>query len=486
MIPVLMLAVLLAGRRLNSLTFARDETWTLINVGARNYGPYTPAQALASDQALSPDQAFGWTLLVNRWGAMAGWSTVAMRALPFFFGLLALAMVYGAGADMFTHQTGTSASLLLLSSSLVIQYFHIARAFTPVLLFSVLTMWSYWRVALDQRPTSHASRAGLLLGGIGLLYSHYFASLLLPVLSLFHLLFVRKNRSWWRTTMLFALMLIAATPELLVLGNGVAHNVRRYTNSPKNLNVSEALVRLLYTFSNGIVSVPGRFAPFGQLLLPVLLFVLYKTRHHRHDTPRPAWFLAVMAVTFLLLLLSVTHFVPVLFNSRMRYLLVLWPPIMLLVSVWLHRLGKTRQRMADWILASLVASGIVLILNTPYYRHFDYHEESFVHVVDQALLRLARDDDFLIVHEGTLPFDHLNRDYYLHVWEYPREMVTDETKPEKTMRSATIFDRIWLLTTKTDIETVQRLSEKMLLCHQPVRRGDLVLGLYVHDKADCA
>ena len=65
-----------------------------------------------------------------------------------------------------------------------------------------ICIWYYWRVALYSQQPGTGAQAGLLLGSIGLLYSHYLGALLLPVLGLFHLLFVPKNRRWLRPALL--------------------------------------------------------------------------------------------------------------------------------------------------------------------------------------------------------------------------------------------------------------------------------------------
>ena len=87
-------------------------------------------------------------------------------------------------------------------------------------------MWSYWRVALHPRPPGPGAQAGLLLGSIGLLYSHYFGSLVLPVLGLFHLLFVPKERRWWRTVLLVGLAALVAALQLPGFLNGLAKSRR--------------------------------------------------------------------------------------------------------------------------------------------------------------------------------------------------------------------------------------------------------------------
>ncbi|MCY3947266.1 MAG: glycosyltransferase family 39 protein [Anaerolineaceae bacterium] len=485
MIPLLLLAVFLAGRRLNSLTFTKDETWTLIYVGARNPGPYTIAQALESELDISGDQPFGWTILINRWGAVAGWSTVAMRAWSLLFGVLALAMLWRAGRDMFGDAVGLAACLLLMSSSLFMQYFHVARAFTAVVFFTSLTLWSYWRIALNQHLATRTGVAGLLPGGIGLLYSHYFAALLLPALGLFHLLFVRKDRRWWVTSLLFVLISLAATPELTALRIGVEHNVSQYGAGGPPLQLAEVLERLLYTMSNGVFHWPRSLNAVLLALIPIAVLALYRTRSRGSVQLRRSWFLGFTALFFFLLVVGVNHFVPVLFPSRMRYLLALWPPLTLIVAVAIHHLGRSRQRLADSLLAGIVASGIVLIFATPYYRQHDYHEESIIHLADQALQQLAGPDDFLLLHEEVLPSEPLNSDFYLKVWEYPREVISGETDPEQVVQSARNHSRVWLLAKEQGNVTERELAAAMRFCQRPVRRGDLVLTLYARSEADC-
>ena len=54
-IPLLLLAALLAGRRLNSWSFSADEASTMISAGARSFGPLTLAETLSTLNSVSPD-----------------------------------------------------------------------------------------------------------------------------------------------------------------------------------------------------------------------------------------------------------------------------------------------------------------------------------------------------------------------------------------------------------------------------------------------
>ena len=491
-IPLLLLAALLAGRRLNSLTFTEDETWTLIYVGARSFGPYTPAQALEAEQLVSSDQAFGWTLLINQWVHVAGWSTVAVRALPFLFGLLALAMVYRVGCGLFNHAVAINAALLLTSSVFFLQYFHIARAFTLVALFATLTLWGYWRVALRARPADRTARASLLLGGVGLLYSHYFASLLLPALGLFHLLFVRKDRRWWRTLLIFVLVGLSALPELVSVFNGMEHNLRRHGASGVAMNPPEASLRLLQILTNGLVELPQRTGPvvfFLFLLLLVLSIVLVWRRARNEAFVPAAWFLGVTSLMFVVMVLAANEVVPVLFHIRVRYFIALWPPAALLAGRGIWQLGHRWQRQADWLLACVVTTGIILFVQAQFFLSLDYHEASTVHLADQALVQQAQAEDLLLLEEAVMTMypiiNQVIREYYLKVWEYPREIITLAGEHEQALTQAQAHERVWLLVTEPDSEIERALAEGMVFCQRPVKRDGTVLTLYARSKTDC-
>ncbi len=411
-IPLLLLAALLAGRRLNSWSFSSDEVSTMISAGARSFGPLTLAETLSTLNSASPDQAFGWTLLMNRWGAVVGWSTVAARALAWLIGLLTLALVYRAGRSLFGRQIGVIAVLLLVTSVFFISYLHIARAFTTVALLTLVTLWCYWRVALQVRASDRWGQAGLLLGGIGLLYAHYFASLLLPALGLFHLFLVRKDRRWWRVTLILAVVALSALPELAVLRQGLEWNWQRFGMNAggKAMNPSEALLQILYNVSNSIVVLSQQLGPAVLLILLLSLLLLLWKRPS--GAVRAAWFLGVMSLLMLALALIVNEFVWVLWPSRVRYLIGLWPPLALLSGLGLRWLGRRRQRYADWLLAMWLAASIVLLLRTPLYQKLQFYHLSHVHIADQALVQLAQADDFLLLDAGVMPTDRWIPVYY--------------------------------------------------------------------------
>ena len=133
---------------------------------------------------------------------------------------------------------------------------HVARAFSMVALFAVMTIWSYWRLALRPPAMGRAARRNWgLVGSIGIFYTHYYSVLLLVGLGLWHLLFMPKNRRWWRPVLLWGLAGLAFLPELPGFLHGVTKTGR---GSPRSImRTPEVLPWFLYVLTNGIIHVSG-------------------------------------------------------------------------------------------------------------------------------------------------------------------------------------------------------------------------------------
>ena len=145
------------------------------------------------------------------------------------------------------------ATLLLAASAFFLLYLSYARAFSLVACFGTMCLWHYWRVALQPRPPGRVARAGLLLAATGLLYMHYFGALLLPVLGLFHLLFVPKNRRWWQPVLLFGLATLAAALQIPFYLQGLERAASDSSLQNRAMSAAELLVRFASFLTNGIV-----------------------------------------------------------------------------------------------------------------------------------------------------------------------------------------------------------------------------------------
>ena len=216
----LLLAAALAIPQLDRDAFHADESSSLIVAGALRPGPWSLAEVWSAVARRSPEQALGWPMLLSIWGRVAGWSEVAVRALTLFAGMLALAWVGRTGRDLFAPRAGLFATLLLAASAFFLLY--------PFLRSRLLTGGLPWHnvpLALLARrlaaATSGPGRCGqaccwqrpdcCTCTTSGRPAARH------PVLGLFHLLFVPKNRRWWQPVLLFGLATLARCPANTLL-----------------------------------------------------------------------------------------------------------------------------------------------------------------------------------------------------------------------------------------------------------------------------
>ena len=358
----LLLAAALVIPLLDVDAFNGDEPASLLAAGILRSGPWSLADVWDNTAPRHPP---GWVVLLSVWGLFVGWSEFAIRALSLFIGLLTLAWVYRAGRDFFVPAAGLIAALLLSASIFHLAYMARAGLYSPVALCAVICVWYYWRVALHPQQPGKSVQAGLLLGSIGLLYSHYLGALLLPVLGLFHLLFVPKNRRWWRPVLLIGLATLAGALQIPLLPRGVAYTESEVLGG-RILTAPAILSHLLSHMTNGLVA---QSHPAGEHLLLALLFVLMVAillRKRAGIDTRVVWLLVFATATLLALVIAVNEVLRIMTASRIRYIMPLWPMTALLVGAGLWRLANRHRILAAGMLALWLISGAWLAVATDY------------------------------------------------------------------------------------------------------------------------
>lgn len=356
LVALLLLTAALGARGLNADAIWYDEWWSIYAAGG---GPYP----LASVDDLLARSAEGqpWmpplhALTLAGWGALTGWTPAGMRALSWLPGLLTVACAYRLGVAVARDASGLDPRLVgfgtaaaLGGSAFVVYYLHEIRVYAVHLLLAVLAIWSYWRMLRPRR--SRWTPIALTLSWAGLLYSHFFGALLLGALTLYHLLAVPKDRRWWITAAAMFAAGLLFLPWLVVALNAGPAQVDPVLRA-NALTPAGIIERLLFMFSNG-----------GLSLLAILLVMSGVAR-----PARAVWFWLVVLVATAAI---GNQLVPVI--SELRYLLVAWPLLALLVGLGAARLSRRGIPPAliwgAWLIAgvwgSLNAAPLIVAYQSP-------------------------------------------------------------------------------------------------------------------------
>ena len=487
-LPPLLLAAALASSQLDNRAYAYDEMYSLFAAGARLRTPHAISEVWNTIAANSPEQALGWPVLLSVWVRFSGWSEVAVRALPLFAGLLALACAWRVGRDLFAPAAGLVAVLLLSTSGFFIGFMRFARAFSMVALFALVVIWCYWRIVLHPRPAKRAWAPGLLLASIGLCYIHYFAALLLPALALFHLLFIRRNGRWWLPPALFALAALTAALQLPVFLQGLENTLTNANVKLSVMNVPETLALFLNFLGNNTLFVPAASGWLALALLLALPYVAWR-RGSGRDRINTGWFIAFTFATLFLLYLAANELVGVLTSGSMRYLMPLWPLAALLVGLLVWRGRRHRLRLAEWALVGMIVTGLHASNHPKLKYSFNYGTVHLpLHLAHRELQTAARENDLLLLRGDALPQQGALQEFYIQALSLQKLYIKADG-PKPALLTSRQFPRVWLLQAGGDNEQLQDafalLPGEAIRCGQRLDQAGLVLELYAWTEEAC-
>ncbi len=404
----LLLAALLSSIQLDDNAFNRDEFKSLYSAGIYDAGPDTLQEVWQHVEETRPNQTQGWSKLLFVWGRLVGWHEPAIRALSSFAGLLTLAWLYRAGKVFFSPQVALLTVLLASASVFFLAYMAIARVFTLVALFTTLILWSYWRLAQATRPAGNAMLAVLFASSVGLLYSHYFAALLLPALAVFHLLFVPRGRRWWQVTMTLALAFLIALLQAPGFLNGLSLSGDNERLADRAMTVADIPGRLLYTLSNYLVTLQREAGEFFAAALLVILSLSSWRRLRSVSPASAAWLLTFVTAATFLFIVAANEVVRVMEQKRIRYMMSLLPPIALLVAHNLRMFFRIFPHASTGFLVFWLFLGPTLVLNETDFHAFRYR--TTFHHVQRLLQERVAVGDLVVIEDSMSSLEVL----YLH------------------------------------------------------------------------
>lgn len=478
LIPLLLLTTWLGARSLNADIVWIDEYHSLDDAGVSYFGPRGPVNIWVHLADRNPWHAPGYFMLLNVWSRLTGDEPAILRAMSLLIGLLTVAWTYRLGRDFVGPRVGLYAAVVLGISAFYAHFLHEMRVYTLFTLLSVFTTWAYLKII--SRPRAHwVYWLGFGVGAAALPYAHYYATLPLFAIAIYHLLFVKKDRRWWKVVGLMALAAAAFLPWMSVFLSVFRRTQEFERLAPRALTAGDALLALTHYFSN------------GAYLLFLGLCALGLTVKQRMSRS-----IVFLAVALLVLLLLTNEILKIMHGGRLRYLIAMWPLLSLVVGLGLARLHQWRAYAGIGVLALWGAFGLWNTVVTDITAGLDGSSYSFpLHIaanvlkVQQApgdvIVNYLRDDELdALRYERIASFYYapLNMEYLMV--QTPADI---ETWPEQLTEYATLLaprERVWVATVAGSHPSTYEAFEAALLathdrCPQSYGRDDLSLELFV-------
>lgn len=397
----------------------------------------------------SPEHVPAYYLVLNVWRMLVGDDLFLARLLSVYFSLVTLAVTYRLALLTRNRHVAVAAPVIMALLAYFQYYSQIARVYSLLPLVSGWVLWAYWQI-LSSPAVSRKKWLSLFASVASILYVHYIGAALLAAVALYHLFFAPRDRRWWNVVLV---VVAACLPFMLWLPIAV----RGFTRSQPSLTDSalgfaDALTALLQIFSNGLWFLP-----------PATAVILWLKRKKLNSGER---YLAVVALTVFLLILSANEVTPILIARRLRYTIVLALPLSCAFAIAIFQLPGRRllyiTLLAVWIASSVLFAGsqeIEVYTNrhsldsdlVPHYQEFIYEADRFPAHNEPILSFLPR---ATWATSWSLPYYR----YQLSDWKHVINMSRDDQGRLKIESS---------LTTYASANAITLNSQGIWLIHNP-------------------
>lgn len=322
---------------------------------------------------LSAQHAPLYFVLLNGWEELAGNDLFSLRLLSTYFGVLSIAAMFRLASLTGYSRDARAAAFALAFHAFYVFYTHELRMYTLLGAATCWTVWSYWILA-NNRSYRLWAWLSFLLAAVALLYTHYMGAVLLAAMALYHLVFVVKDRRWWRIAFLFAVAGISFLPWLQVVISGVVEHSGDPDVNP--FTRLEAVRVVLAFLSNGISVLPIVVA--GLLIAKLKQLAKYEV------------FILFVSLVAIVLLFVLNEFIPVLVEWRVRYVIIVLPLLACAAAIATRNLPNwpyLRPILAlGWIAAYVICVSVedaatekgvrtYTFFKTPHYQDFVYHAD---------------------------------------------------------------------------------------------------------------
>ena len=411
---VVMTAILLSAFAFGARGLNVDNIWTDELISLRHMGvfdpPFGPTQTLSSIREFSPNHTPLYFLIGSSWAQLVGWTQLSLRALSLLFGILTVAWLYRFAVDIFNRPVAIVAALLLSTNAFVIVYFHEIRMYSLLMLLEVVHLWCYWRLARSNADGRHLL-FGIMASTSALLYTNYLSALLFAGMGIYHVFFASRSRQWWLTLIAWALGFALFLPYLPLIQQGVLF--------AKAEDIAFSAIELF------VACVQVLLNDVWLLGIPLAISISLSLWRARN---RMAFALIIVGVSMSIGLLIVNELLGTVSLSRLRYTLLLFPPILVVCAYGLLSFSDKRYAVIAtaafvliWSFAGLQFADSATITN---YSIHPYWEPRYPPLSDYVyhLTGKTQEGDFLIGFSETEIVDFKHKrigrsptDYYLRL-----------------------------------------------------------------------
>lgn len=378
-IPVLLFVFVYGGLNLDTTPIFDDEWDSIDDVG----GIFSPARSF-TDIALNlaetnPWHAPGYYWVLKVWIILSGPEPAAIRLLTLLTGLLSVALIYRLGSELSSSRMAVFAAVLLGFSILFVFYLTKVRMYVQLVFLAEAVLYfyfAYWR----KRQTWLLF--ALAASVTGLLYTHYISVAMLVALCAYHLFFQRWNKNWWKVTLAIALGGLSFLPWVQVLAAGITSET----------SLSRPGISSLAVVGNFLTIFGNNSIVLGGILIIVGLYGAARTAAGRR--------LIFLALITLGVLLALNEAVTPMSQRRLRYLIVLLPPMILFVAYGLERVRQGIRLGSFVVMVLLGFLGLGSIIATMqrslnlWIEEFDYIFP--MHSVHQQIGDRVQSDDMVV------------------------------------------------------------------------------------------
>lgn len=454
-VAALLTACALGAPGLNADTIWTDEFYSLRDAGLaeRETGerlttPSNVAEIWNRVASGNPWHTPAFFVMLSGWARLVGFDPAVLRVLALFSGLLTIACTYRLGRILLTARVGAFAAVVLATSAYFVYYFHEIRMYTVVTMLTTLLFWLYFSIVSRQGRVSFASY--LALSGVGsvFMYTHYFAALPLGALALFHLFFgthmMRRHGTsagrWWAVVLALSISVLVFLPWVRVLFEGINRTLDDEVLHSLALDNFAALEWMLRLFSNGA---------WWLLAIIVVFAVVAAVKHVAVRN------LFAICLSLVLMILLVNQLLELFKPSRIRYMIILWPLLAIVVAVGIDQLRRWRGAstlfLSVWVAFTATGSAVPAFFTGVDSASYVYP----LHVVAHHVRERAQPGDYVLSYVPedlrVARYDRLANYYFAGIVENHRNlsMIYDDPVLADALHAEAVTslggaERVWL------------------------------------------